>query len=634
MYIGELLAFLTNSIISNIIRTVYSKSKTMTKPILLRPEFVRNLKKDSWTFEMIYKGFTEHINEFQTLDDWNQLVLANPIDSTSWQHIYAMAQGYNDFGEDIIVYFKEPIVNNADQSLNTIKEFIDLNCMEFFYQDYGLYAHNLLLEFVIYLGTRLSTTFDSFLPDVHKYIKQCKMDPKKTSYPVAFEKYFEACEKQDLGNKRQRELQKFCYYCIKPLLFEKDFSFFCKLIYSANLVRSMNRFTLGHLDTTDEPHIANPFGFSPYPNESYNSVIAYPNNPIGVSDFLAVHYLSEVFDFQEGLLIETKLEKFIKRSDITAILSNPLDSYFGYVKIFLDDYVPKLATKFNKFVKAQKKTQLKIDAAFYKWALIEDNQAFILDLFGHNLNNIEEGYLWHKKLNQILQQDHVSTRLAAAKMVDIEPNTMKSLSPENWRLFSSEYSKFFENVFDEDIKLEAQAKIELTKSNSKVLNIVETKANIRLEKPNTEPKKQKFVYVRQAPQVLSAINDDVEFSFERLFDNSLFIYDESKIEREFFDQTNVKSTLELVSNAIKIAHQTAKPNSNTLQRFIAITLFPDKFLLEGAIIPNGKVKVFQANQYPYLEGDCEIILSPKARMFLRSEGKLIRIVSLGNPNYH
>jgi hypothetical protein len=606
----------------------------MTRPIDLSDEFRRNVKRPSWTFEMIFKGFTEHINQFQTLDDWNQIALVTPIDSATWEHIYAMVYGYNEYGEEIVSFFKEAVINPSDQALNTLKEFMDLNCMEFFYMDYGLNAHNLLLEFIIYLGIRLNTTFETFLKDVHKFILECNMDPEKTSYPVAFEKYYEACDSQGLGTKRERELQKFGYFSLKPLLHEKDFVFFCKLIYASNLVRAMNRFSLGYLETTNEPQYANPYGFSPYPNESYNSVIANPSHEFGVNDFLGVHYSSDVTNFQEGLLLEAKLEQFIKRDDLLEILANPLDTYFALARTFVDDYIPKLATKYHKFTKIRQKTKKNIEDAFFKWALLDDNQAFILDVFTHNLNLKEESYQWHKTINEKLKTDCISSRLTIARMVEIETKSMRALSADNWLLLSIEYSKFFESEFQKEITQELNSILQKRKK-STTIPIPKVESPKCLE-PTTKPvipKRKKFVYHKPEPKPVE-LSVKTNQSFEELFPGDLFIFDESKIEREYIEQSNVRSVMELVSNAFNVAKATAPPNSNILHRFVAITLFPDKFLPEGAIVPKGKVKVFQANQYPYLEGDVEIILSPKARMFLRTEKNLIRIVSFGNPNYH
>jgi hypothetical protein len=609
----------------------------MTKPIDLSDEFRRNVKRSSWTFEMIFKGFTEHINQFQTLDDWNQLALANPIDATAWEHIYAIVYGFNEYGEEIVSFFKEAVVNPSDQALNTIKEFMDLNCMEFFYMDYGLNAHNLLLEFIIYIGIRLNTTFETFLKDVHKFILDCKMDPHKTSYPVAFERYYEACDDQGLGTKRERELQKFGYFSIKPLLHEKDFVFFCKLIYASNLVRAMNRFSLGYLETTTEPQYANPYGFSPYPNESYNSVIANPSHEFGVNDFLGVHYSSDVTNFQEGLLLEAKLEQFIKRDDLLEILTNPLDSYFSLAKTFVEDYIPNLATKYHKFVKIRQKTKKNIEEAFFKWALLDDNQAFILDVFSHNLDQVDQDYTWYKKLNETLKVDSIANRLLVSRMVDIESKSMKALSLDNWILLSNEYSKYFEEVFEKDITQELQSLLQARKNSiptiPKVTQKTQSTKCIEPEIKPKNPRRQKFVYHKPKPKAVE-LSIKTNQSFEELFPVDLFIFDESKIEREYIEQSNVRSVMELVSNAFNVAKATAPPNSNILHRFVALTLFPDKFLPEGAIVPKGKVKVFQANQYPYLEGDVEIILSPKARMFLRTDKNLIRIVSFGNPNYH
>jgi hypothetical protein len=605
----------------------------MTKPIELSEEYRRNVKRPSWTFDMIFKGFVEHVNQFQSIDDWNQIALDTPIDSSTWEHIYTMIYGYNEYGEEIMSFFKEAIINQADQSLNTLKEFMDLNCMEFFYMNYGLNAHNLLLEFIIYLGIRLNTTFESFLKDVHKYLVEWKLDPEKTSYPVAFEKYFEACERQNLGTKRERELQKFGYYALKPLLYEKDFEFFCKLIYAANLVRAMNRFNLGYLDTTNEPHFANPFGFSPNPNESYKSVIANPIHIIGVNDFLGVHYSKDVENFQEGLLLEAKLEQFIKRKDLLEILTNPLDNYFALAQTLIDVYIPKLATKYSKFTKIRQKTKKNIDDAFFKWALFEENQAFILDIFSHNLDQVDEDYTWYKKLNEILKVDSIGNRLTVAKMVDVETKSIKALSADNWLLLSIEYSKFFEKVFEKELVAELFEILKARKNSTPIIPKVESTKCFEPKSKPKNPPRQKFIYQKPEPKVIE-LTIKKDLSFEDLFPNDLFIFDESKIEKEYIEQSNVRSIVELVSNAFNVAKSTAPPNSNILHRFVAITLFPDKFIPEGAIVPKGKVKVFQANQYPYLEGDVEIILSLKARMFLRTENNLIRIVSFGNPNYH
>jgi hypothetical protein len=620
----------------------------MTKPIDLTDEFRRNVKRSSWTFDMIFNGFIAHINSFQSLDEWNQLALSNSIEDISWQHMYALAQGFNDYGEEIVAFYPEAIIRPADQAMNTIKEFIDNNIIEFFYENYGLNAHNLLLEFIIYLGVRLNTTFDSFLVDVHKFILDSGMDPMTTEYTTAFEMYYDACDRQNCGTKRERNLHKFAYYSLKPLMAKEEFNYFCKLIYSANLCRCMNRFTLGALDDTDQPHRANPFGFAPTADVGFTQVISNPAHEFGTTDFLAVHYGHEVKDFHEGLLLEAKLEQFIPRDDLLLILENPFDSYFQLVNIFLVDHLPNFL-KFNKFAKANKVCQAKIEKSFYVWAQKKDNQDFILDVISHNIETSDKEYLWYLNVDNAFLDDNASNRMIISKLVDVERKSVMALNSTNWQLLADEYHRFFNETFVDQIR-QSQKTVETKEVKAKV----QENLCFQSEPQKVEPRK-KFVYVPAndiarpiAPEkgldsskedwgtgAMAAIQGIVAIkTFKELFPDSLFVFDDTKIDEFYLEQSNVRSVIELVSNAFGIAKSTAPKNSNILHRFVAITLFPDTFLATGAIIPKGKVKVFQANQYPYLEGDVEIIASQKVRMFMRTENSHIRIVSFGNPNYH
>ena len=607
----------------------------MTRPIVLTDEFKRNIKRSSWSLQMIFNSFTEHIYRFQTLDEWNQLALANPIHSSSWAQVYAVSEGFMKYGEEIIDFYPQAIVRPADQSLNTIKEFIEHNLTDFFYEDYGVNAHNLLLEFIFYLGIRLNTTFEESIQDVEKFVISSGYDPQVIEYSQGFKIYFDACDKQNCGTKKERNLHKFGFYSLEPMMAKKDFAFFCKLIYSANLCRAMNRFTLGALDLTEEPHHANPFGFSADINESYHNVISNPSHEFGTIDFLGIHYGEFVDAFEETLLIENKLDQFIPRVELLEIVENPFDSYFSFLNTFLNDYLPSFI-KINRFSKANKSCQEKVEKQFYQWAQKPDNQEFILDVISHNISISENDSEWFKKLNNSLLVDNSSNRLILSNILDVEKKSVFALSPTNWQLLADEYHKFYELTFTKPTSI-PEVDINPTIIKSKKLELIpDTNLCLLPTKPIVEPR-QKFIYTPHVPLVIEAnesINLNTTKTFKDWFPSSLFVFDSTKIEEVYLEQSNVRSMLELVSNAFVVAKDSAKVGSNILHRFVAITLFPDKFLEQGAIIPKGKVKVFQANQYPYFEGDVEITLSQKVRMFMRIENSLIRIVSFGNPNYH
>jgi hypothetical protein len=618
----------------------------MTKPILLTSSLRAKILDPNQQFDSIITDFAQHVDYFQSFDDWNNMALNNPIKKDTWLRAFAMVLANNNHGENVISYCPDATIYNADKINNTLYQFIDTNVEEFFFEDYGLNAHNLFLEFVIYFGVRLETNIDVMFNKAGNYLLSIGKIPSKIGFAAGLEIYFDYMNRLKVGSSALREIHNYEYQSLKPFLAKKDLEFFSKLLYSANLCRFMNRITAGVPSIKQDMFKANPFGYGPVPNAKYNHVLTNSTHKFSTFDFLGVSYPPYVpNNINEEILMNQTLNPFLKRSDLLAIINNPIDSYSRYLAIFVRDYLPTFF-KYNKFSSAKKVCEAKIEKYYFSWSQKPENQ----DAIRTNINNVilehVESYEWFVSVDKAFAFDTKDNRTKLSKLVAIDQKAVMALNSHNWERMADAFHSYFCHLFDDKIKQSLEAKIKVSEPKpslprqTKIIQVVE------VESVQTDSKTQeifnhttistierpKFVYEPIVNEPILEVTNPK--SFKELFPNSLFVFDESVIDFTLLDQTSVRYILELVSNGFEVAQLTATKKCNILHRFVAIALYPDTFLVNGAIIPKGKVKVFQSDLYPYLDGDIEIIVTQKLRMFLRNENNFIRIVSFGNPNYH
>jgi hypothetical protein len=536
-------------------------------------------------------------SQSQSLNNWNSLVLDNPLSSKLWCQLKGIIDSYYDYGNDCnrILNYQEP--NYLDNSLFTFKSYLDHNWPKIALDDHCLYAHNLLLELIGYLNARLYGVIGDYYDIAKEYSTKHREYSEDWNLNQLFEYYSKSIKNRyDLTkNKYGNILEFFPFNCIRELCKPKHFLMVKKLFFMQILVHLMHRIHLRN-DNQIKINIA-----------GFDHITYHDLTPI--MSTLNYNYDDEAIDCQwlEEYFSSIDLEELFTIDEFEEVLSKPFEFYFEYLKYFLEQVLPEMSNNrvilpFTKKAKASiqslQKSRLHTYNGQKPYLLYFEKQLVFGYLLGPNLDLIQAN-----RILNLLALPKTRGLDQVVKLLNLDQTKSNKLTKESARylyeLYQEQYNDIFPTIVEELIVEE--------------LPIVDP--DIATEQaPITQIKKTPIQYI----------------------DRSLFVLRENYINYDAFRYAAVKRTFKEVERVLKIAISIHHNNDTVLDAFRAILIHPDLYGI-GASLLNNKVKTFHEYTNRMRAGDLEIKLSEEFRLFLRdSDGKeqKVEIVELSNPKYH
>jgi hypothetical protein len=236
-------------------------------------------------------------NEKGDLVYFNNLSLSNPLTINHWNMVKAILTQNVTYSKkcfnDKFQFFSEEEKQEvyADYTAFSIQNYLEVNWDSFLFEDGGKHAHNVLLQFILFLGSRLKTIMVNDLPKFHQKVSEYVSSNTLSNMSLQeilhfYEREFVRFHKNHIDFKEKYFYCKFSCNSFYPLLDDGNYRFFMLFLLSAELVNGMNYNSCRNSDTIYFP---NPNGYGPkldskyYQNLSQILVSKYGNIAI---DFL------------------------------------------------------------------------------------------------------------------------------------------------------------------------------------------------------------------------------------------------------------------------------------------------------------------------------------------------------------
>jgi hypothetical protein len=564
-------------------------------------------------------------------DVWNVEILKNPITTDTWIAVKGILDGINMYqtkakllGFDIM---EVPIL---DKKLLAIKKYLDLNWTEFAHEEKGVYAHNLFMEFLLCYYSRTLIFQNEVFPSYHgiaqehpEYVGTMKLEE---IIDLAFKQVKLTCPDK-IKLSEQLRLEHFQCKQFSPMMSDANSYFYILGLVAAQICSKLKS---NYLSSHPEM-VTSTSGYTP---RGYQ--LEYTgNDPILLSELEVSRHLSSHGDEVENLefIIEfLNLESKFSPEHVELFYGNPLQFYFDAINHLQMNLIGKIA-KNDVFLASTKKVidiSLKSKQAwarrpYVQQLLLEDLQAKIIselepeDQFSdyESHDEIMEYFDRLVSPNGIKQfmndTKHEIRKNVKSGNLKLDPKT-QNLS--NLTLVTPEsYLKMFKLVKD----LYVANYNEHFGINNDVDEISDIIAQVLTDDDNIE------AFINQE-------TTKPQTKIFTTFDPVLFLGEFTDNRKYNFVRESLNKTVFYLNKAASIASET-NPN-NLLATLISLILFPDKFTTEGAIFAKSKIGIFQSNTGVLQEGDLEIKVTDKVRIFLRDAGHKIHVVFVGNPTYH
>jgi hypothetical protein len=566
--------------------------------------------------------FISDKNNIINPDVWNIGILKNPVTTETWIAVKAILDGIFMYQNKARVLDYDIMdLPHLDKKLYAIKKYLDANWLEFVHEEKGVYAHNLFMEFLLCFYSRTLIFQRDIFPQYHSsaqehrdYEETMKID---TILNLGFKHIVETCPDK-IKLREFLRLEAFQAKQFSPMMSDGNSYYFVLGLVATQICSKLKD---NYLSSHPEM-VINTSGYTPEGNHlEYTGTDPFRLSEIEVSRILGSH--GDEVQNLEFILEYLSLESKFAPEHIALFYESPLQFYFDAINNMQLNLIQKVAKNdiFQEFTAAIKTKAIKtrkewVKRDYVQELLLEDLQTKILaelepDEEWATFENHDEIMTYFDMLMtpsgfkkfMADTKNEIRTNIKLDKKIH-DINNLHLVTPESYRKMFEVIKTLYLQSYDEYL------------NSIKVVDEVTNVVNLVLEDA-TETKKLEVI--AEKPKLTN-------------FDSQLFLSDFVDDRKYNFVREALNKTIYYLNKAAFIANE-SNPN-NLLATLVNIILFPDKFSNDGAIFAKNKISVFQSNNGILQEGDLEIRVTDKVRIFLRNAGNRIQVVFVGNPTYH
>jgi hypothetical protein len=289
--------------------------------------------------------------------------------------------------------------------------------------------------------------------------------------------------------------------------------------------------------------------------------------------------------------------------------NDAFESYFVNLQYFLDNILP-LYLNSPLVSKKYRKVCERIDRSYIihcQANLQESLMAMVVNKLDDFLLNNSDDDVFVTVVNRIRSR-RLSAIKSIGKLIGLPPNWTKVLTSSSISQITNDFIDIVDFVTVTDVFEEVEVPEQELESEDDVLSTDDI-CSIKV--------------ALQADQVIRTT----------LFNNSLIQVDQSLLKKNHYLELNsinrLLDKLESMINHLSIKLQGVVTTKSIMQ----YALTPNVF--QGEVYMTSKrFEIFASNEPPLAEDDLEIKLGSASRLFLRDEGQKLKVVFLGNPDYH
>jgi hypothetical protein len=578
------------------------------------------------TLTNVLTAFISDKSNVITPDVWNIGILKNPVTTDSWIAVKSILDGIFMYQTKAkVIGYDIMEVPKLDKKLYAIKKYLDANWLEFVHEEKGVYAHNLFMEFLICFYSRTIIFQRDIFPQYHSsasehrdYDESMKID---AILNLGFKQVVENCPDR-IKLRECLRLEAFQAKQFSPMMSDGNSYYYVLGLVAAQICSKLKD---NYLSSHPEM-VTNTSGYTPKGYQlEYTGTDPARLSEMEVSRVLGSH--GDEVQNLEFILEYLSLESKFAPEHVALFYESPVQFYFDALNNFQINLIQKVAKneifkEFNKDIanKASKTKQAWAKRPYVQELLLEDLQSRIL-------SELEPEEEWesfenHEEIMQyfdMLITPHGFKKFMADTKNEIRTNikldkkihdmsNLHLITPDSYRKMFEVIKKLYLQAYDEYLNSQNVGEEVIS-----VVNMVLNESNTPIIKP---------VEIEVKPEKPKLTN----------FDSDLFLSDFADDRKYNFVREALNKTIFYLNKAAIIASE-SNPN-NLLATLVSLILFPDKFSVDGAIFAKSKISVFQSNTGILQEGDLEIKVTDKVRIFLRDAGNRIQVVFVGNPTYH
>jgi hypothetical protein len=558
-------------------------------------------------------------------DVWNIQILKNPIPTDTWIAVKGILDGIYMFQNKAqVLSYDIMVVPALDKKLYAIKRYLDINWMEFVHEEKGAFAHNLFMEFLLCFYSRTLIFQRDIFPLYHgsaqdhrDYKDTMKID---TILNLGFKHLVETCPDK-IKLREFLRLESFQSKQFNPMMSDEHSYYYILALVAAQVCSKLKN---NYLSSNPEM-VTNTSGYSPRGNQQeYSGTDKIRLSELDVSKHIGSHgdEVSNIEFIIEYLSLDTKFGP----EHIALFYNEPLQFYFDTINNLQMNLIQKIAKNevFKDFTAAIVTNAAKSKKDWAKRPYVQD--LLMEDLQSKILAELEPEEEWDtfENFEETMQYfDMLMTPSGFKKFMNDTKNEIRTNDKLDKKIHDvanlnlvtpDSYRKMF--VVIKDLYVQSYNEyLNTIKTGDEISNVVDQ----ALDNNGTKSLSTPQVVIAQKAKLTA-------------FDSDLFLSDFEDSRKYNFVREALDKTIFYLNKAAIIASE-SNPN-NLLATLVSLILFPDKFSSSGAIFAKNKISVFQSNDGILKEGDLEIKVTDKVRIFLRNAGNRIKVVYVGNPSYH